>query len=174
MMEVKLDEAMVLLERTPKVLREMLTGLSTNWLSNNEGEKTWSPYDVIGHLIQGERTDWILRARIILAEGEGKPFEPFNRYAQFDEDKTRTIEELLKTFEELRSKNIENLKEMGLREEDLEKKGKHPELGIVTLKELLATWVAHDLDHIVQITRTMAKQYKGAVGPWQAYLSVMK
>lgn len=173
-MEFQLDDAIRILDRTPAVLRAILNGLTPDWISNNEGEETWSPYDVIGHLLHGERTDWIPRARIILEEGEERPFEPFDRQAQFDEGNARTIDELLKSFEELRNKNIETLKEMDLREEDLERRGKHPELGIVTLKELLATWVAHDLSHIVQITRTMARQYKSEVGPWKAYLSVMK
>ena len=173
-MEFNLDHAIDLLNRTPDVLRVMLQGLPPDWIRNNEGEKTWSPYDVLGHLIHGEQTDWVPRARIILEEGEKMAFEPFDRYAQFEESKGRTIEDLLKTFEVLRSENIEALKEMKLKPEDLERRGRHPELGIVTLKELMATWVAHDLDHVVQIARTMAKQYREEVGPWQAYLSVMK
>lgn len=173
-MEFNLDHAINLLNRTPTVLRALLEGLPSAWIRTNEGEKTWSPYDVIGHLIYGERTDWIPRARIILEEGERRTFEPFDRYAQFEESKGKSLEELLETFERLRRENIETLKAMRLTPEDLRRSGKHPELGKVTLGELLATWVAHDQDHLVQISRTMARQYQEAVGPWQAYLSVMK
>ncbi|HMG35833.1 MAG TPA: DinB family protein [Blastocatellia bacterium] len=173
-MEFKLDHAINILSRTPNVLRSMLDGLPSEWISMNEGETTWSPYDVVGHLIHGERTDWIPRARIILQEGESRAFEPFDRFAQFDENRGKSPEELLRTFEVLRRENIDALRSMSLRPEDLSRKGKHPELGQVTLGELLATWVAHDQDHLVQIARTMAKQYREAVGPWQAYLSVMQ
>jgi len=173
-MEFKLDHAINILSRTPNVLRSMLDGLPSEWISMNEGETTWSPYDVVGHLIHGERTDWIPRARIILQEGESRAFEPFDRFAQFDENQGKSPEELLRTFEVLRRENIDALRSMSLRPEDLSRKGKHPELGQVTLGELLATWVAHDQDHLVQIARTMAKQYREAVGPWQAYLSVMQ
>ncbi len=152
----------------------MLQELPSEWVGNNEGAKTWSPYDVLGHLIHGERTDWIPRAKIILEDGEGKPFEPFDRFAQFEESKGKSMEELLVTFEGLRRENVRTLKAMGLRPEDLTRTGKHPELGRVTLGELLATWVAHDQDHLVQISRTMARQYQEAVGPWRPYLSVMK
>ena len=173
-MEFNLNDALNLLNRTPHALRAMLEGLPSEWINRNEGEMTWSPYDVIGHLIHGERTDWIPRAKIILKEGEKREFEPFDRYAQFDESKGKSIDELLETFERLRRENIGSLKELSLKPEDLEKKGKHPELGKVMLKELLATWVAHDQDHLVQISRTIARQYIEAVGPWRAYLSVMK
>jgi hypothetical protein len=173
-MEFKLDHAINLLNRTPIVLRSMLQGLPVEWVSQNEGEKTWSPYDVIGHLIHAERTDWMPRARTILEHGEDKPFESFDRFAQFEESKGKSIDELLVTFEELRQENLRALQEMELKPEDLSRTGKHPELGKVMLAQLLATWVAHDLDHLVQISRTTAKQYQEAVGPWQAYLSVMK
>ncbi len=173
-MEFNLDHATDLLNRTPKVLRVMLQGLPSEWVANNEGEKTWSPYDVLGHLIHGERTDWIPRAKTILGEGEGKTFEPFDRYAQFEESMGKSMEELLATFEGLRRENIRTLNEMELKPEDLRRTGRHPELGRVTLGELLATWVAHDQDHLVQISRTIARQYQEAVGPWRAYLSVMK
>ncbi len=173
-MKFNLNHAIDLLNRTPGVLRVMLQGLPSEWEKSDEGEKTWSPYDVVGHLIHGERTDWIPRAKIILEEGEGKTFEPFDRYAQFEESKGRSIEELLQRFEEMRKENIQTLREMRLRPEDLARTGSHPELGKVTLEELLATWVAHDLDHLVQISRTMARQYQETVGPWRAFLSVMK
>lgn len=174
MIEFSLDHAINLLGRTPGVLRGMLEGLPSEWSSKNDGEKTWSPYDVLGHLIHGERTDWIPRAKIIMEEGEKKAFEPFDRFAQFEASKGKSLEELLGTFERLRQENILRLKEMRLKPEDLRRSGKHPELGRVNLGELLATWVAHDQDHLVQISRTMARQYQKAVGPWQAYLSVMK
>lgn len=174
MIEFSLDHAINLLSRMPGVLRGMLEGLPSEWLSKNDGEKTWNPYDVLGHLIHGERTDWIPRAKIIMEEGERKAFEPFDRFAQFEASKGKSLEELLGTFERLRQENIRRLKEMRLRPEDLRRSGKHPELGTVTLGELLATWVAHDQDHLVQISRTMARQYQKAVGPWQAYLSVMR
>ena len=173
-MEFKLDDAINLLNRTPNVLRAMLEGLPSEWTDANESEKTWSPYDVIGHLIHGERTDWIPRARIIMEDGERRTFEPFDQYAHFEESKGKSVEELLATFASLRRENLERLKEMSLKPEDLSRTGRHPELGKVTLGELLATWVAHDQSHVVQIARTLARHYREAVGPWQAYLSLMK
>jgi DinB family protein len=173
-MHFNLDHATDILSRTPIILRSMLGTLPIEWTFGNEGNQTWSPFDVLGHLIHGELTDWIPRTRIILEAGESKPFEPFDRFAQNEANKGKSVEELLTTFEELRSKNIEALKKMNITEEDLKISGKHPELGAVTLEELIATWVVHDLDHLAQISRTMAKQYKEAVGPWHAYLSVLK
>lgn len=173
-MDFKLDHAISLLNRTPNVLRVMLEGLPDDWVRSNEGEGTWSPYDVLGHLIHGERTDWIPRARIILEAGEGRAFESFDRYAQFAESKGSSIDELLTAFEKLRQESVRTLTEMNLTPDDLRKTGTHPELGRVTLEQLLATWVVHDQDHLVQISRTMAKQYKDAVGPWRAYLSALK
>jgi hypothetical protein len=169
-----LDHAISVLTRTPHVLRAMLWDLPSQWTTSNEGGQTWSPFDVIGHLIQGERTDWIPRLNIILQKGESQPFEPFDMRAQFDASKGRTLEELLDTFERLRAGSIDALKGSNLGQEDLAKAGKHPELGSVTVEELLATWVVHDLDHINQITRTMAKQYREAVGPWKIHLSILK
>ena len=173
-MQFNYNQTIDILTRTPVVLRAMLQGLSLEWVNSNEGEGTWSPFDVLGHLIHGEKTDWIPRAKIILEFGEDHPFEPFDRFAQFQTSKSNTIEELLDAFENLRSNNISILNNLNLDTQDLKKIGTHPELGRVTLEELLATWAAHDLNHIVQISRTMAKQYKEAVGPWQAYLSVLK
>jgi uncharacterized damage-inducible protein DinB len=169
-----LVQAMEILSRTPVILESLLSDLPTEWLSGNEGEQTWSPFDVLGHLIHGERTDWLPRLRIILQSGESETFEPFDRFAQFEASKGKSLAELLRTFAELRARNIEALKAMNLTADDLVRTGKHPELGTVKLAELIATWVVHDLDHLAQITRTMAKQYKEAVGPWQAYLSVLK
>lgn len=160
------------LMRTPVVLRSLLSGLDEEWTMNNDGTETWSPYDVIGHLIHGEKTDWIVRAKIILSEGD-KTFEPFDRFAQFNDSKGKTLLQLLDEFEILRNNNIAELEQLNITEEMLENTGVHPEFGAVTLRQLLATWVAHDLGHIVQISRTMARQYKDEVGPWKAYLSVM-
>ncbi len=173
-MEFNFNDAIDVLNRTPKILREMLRGISLEMQKNNEGGETWSPYDVIGHLIHGEKTDWITRTKIILENGQEKPFNSFDRFAQFEESKGKSLEELLDLFENLRKENLQILTSMSLTKEDLAKTGKHPDLGIVTLEQLLSTWVAHDLDHIVQISRTMAKQYRDLVGPWRAYLSVMR
>lgn len=168
-----LDDAVAVLERTPASLRALLAGLPETWVKATEGEGTWSPYDVVGHLIHGERTDWVPRARHILA-GETRPFEPFDRTAQFQESRGKGLGELLETFAELRRENLAALARMSLTSEDLGREGLHPELGRVTLGQLLATWVVHDLDHLGQIARTMAKAYSGAVGPWSAYLSILK
>jgi hypothetical protein len=173
-MRFNLEHATELLSRTPDVLRTMLADLPAEWVSGNEGEQTWSPFDVVGHLIHGERTDWIPRARMILRSEEPETFETFDRFAQFEESRGKSLEELLGTFSELRSENLRALRELNVTASDLRRRGKHPELGEVTLEELLATWVVHDLDHVAQITRTMAKQYREAVGPWTAYLSVLK
>ena len=164
---------MAVLKRTPASLRALLDGLPDTWVRATEGEGTWSPYDVIGHLIHGERTDWIPRARHILA-GETRAFEPFDRTAQFRESKGRSLAELLTTFAELRRQNVAVLLGMNLSDGDLDRRGLHPELGEVTLGQLLATWVVHDLDHVTQVARTMAKAYTEATGPWIDYLSVLK
>jgi DinB superfamily len=173
-MEIELADVIDLLNRTPRVLNESLHGLPKTWIESNEGENTWSPFDVVGHLIYGEQVNWIPRAKMILEFGEEKVFEPFDRFAQFEASKGKTIEQLLEEFEVIRQENIRTLKDMNLTLEDLQKCGHHPEFGRVTLGELLATWAAHDLDHAVQISRTLAKGYKQAVGPWRAYLSVIK
>lgn len=168
-----LDDAVAVLERTPASLAALLAGLSEAWATATEGEGTWSPYDVIGHLIHGERADWLPRARHILA-GETRPFEPFDREAQFKESRGQSLGGLLATFAELRRENLDALAALNLTDDDMGRKGLHPELGEVTLAQLLATWVVHDLDHVAQIARTMAKAYGGAVGPWSAYLSVLR
>jgi hypothetical protein len=173
-MHFTLDQAIAILSRTPLTLKSMLTELPSEWIFSNEGDKTWSPFDVVGHLIHGEQTDWLPRLKMILEFGEARAFEPFDRFAQMEVSKGRTVAELLDTFEGLRSDNIRELRELKLDAEDLHRTGTHPELGTVTLEELIATWVVHDLDHIVQITRILAKQYEGAVGPWKAYLKVLK
>jgi DinB superfamily len=173
-MEFEIEHAINILNRTPTVIRDLLQGLPPAWIENNEGDNTWSPFDVLGHLIYGEQVNWIPRAKTILELGMQKTFEPFDRFAQFEASKGKTMPGLLEQFEMLRKQNILTLEKLQLKPEDLEKQGHHPEFGSITLSQLLATWVAHDLDHIVQISRVMAKNYRDAVGPWQAYLSVLK
>jgi len=173
MVTLNVSHAIAVLERTPASLGALLNGLPNTWIQITEGENTWSPYDVIGHLIHGERTDWIPRAQHILA-ADPRPFESFNRTAQFEESEGKTLSELLATFSELRRENLMALVAMNLTEADLQRKGQHPELGEVTIGQLLATWVVHDLDHVAQIARTMAKAYSEAVGPWSAYLSILR
>jgi uncharacterized damage-inducible protein DinB len=172
-MEFQLDKAKNVLKRTPATLKSLLRDLPEEWILHNEGPDTWSPFDVVGHLIHGEETDWIPRAKIILADGENRSFEPFDRFAMFEKSKGKSLDELLSTFERLREENLRQLEQMNLTPELLTKRGKHPELGVVTLSELLATWVVHDLGHIAQIVRVMSKQYGDAVGPWRAYLSIL-
>lgn len=172
-MEYQLEHAKEVLRNTPHTLNSLLRNLSDPWIIQNEGPDTWSPYDVIGHLIHGEETDWIPRARMILHYGETRPFEPFDRFAMFEKSKGKSMPELLDTFAELRTVSLQELDAMNLTPELLEKRGKHPELGVVMLKQLLATWVVHDLGHIRQVARVMAKQYAEEVGPWKAYLPVL-
>jgi hypothetical protein len=155
-------------------VRALLDGLSPAWTDATEGPDTWSPYVVVGHLIHGERADWIPRAQLILAQGENRTFTPFDRFAQFRESEGKSVAELLDEFDELRAENVQTLLDWQLTDADLALEGMHPALGAVTLKQLLATWVAHDLGHILQVSRVMAKQYRDAIGPWRAYLSVMK
>lgn len=172
-MNFELANAIEILRRTPATLNSLLRDLPEPWLVQNEGPQTWSPYDVIGHLIHGEETDWIPRAKIILEHGETKAFEPFDRVAMFEESKGKSIVELLDTFAELRAKNLRELESMNLTTALLDKRGRHPELGVVTLRQLLSTWVVHDLGHIRQVVRVMSKQYRDVVGPWKAYLSIL-
>ncbi len=173
-MILNLVHATKILSRTPVVLNSLLSGLAAEWIMGNEGEQTWSPFEVLGHLIHGERTDWIPRIKTILQSGESETFETFDRFAQFEESKGKSLEDLLSTFAELRLHNLAALTKLNITAEDLAKRGTHPQLGTVRLEQLIATWVAHDLSHVTQITRTMAKQYREAVGPWEAYLSVLK
>jgi len=171
--QFNLDDAVAILERTPASLTVLLNELPGKWIRATEGEGTWSPYDVIGHLIHCERTDWIPRARHILAS-ETRPFESFDRMAQFSESQGKSLGELLEIFANLRRENVAALVGMNLTEADLARQGLHPELGEVNLGQLLATWVVHDLDHVAQIARTMAKAYGEATGPWTAYLSILR
>jgi hypothetical protein len=172
-MDFDLTDGVAVLERTPVALRGLLAGLPSGWLHATEGPETWSPYDVVGHLVHGERTDWIPRARLILEEGDDRPFTSFDRFAQSRESEGKSLARLLDELEQLRRENLATLNAWDLTDAQLDLKGEHPELGAVTLRQLLATWVAHDLGHIGQISRVMAKRYRTAVGPWRAYLSVM-
>jgi len=171
--EFELGNAIAVLERTPATLRSLLLGLPPAWTDATEGPDTWSPYVVIGHLIQGERSDWIPRAQIILAQGPERRFTPFDRFAQFRESEGKSLTELLDEFARLRAENLSTLKSWQLTDAQLALEGQHPAFGAVTLRQLLATWVAHDLGHVVQVSRVMAKQYRDAIGPWVEYLSVM-
>jgi uncharacterized damage-inducible protein DinB len=172
-MNFTVEKSIEILQRTPAVLETMLRGVSADWTENNEGGETWSVFDVLGHLVHGEKTDWIERMKIILSDGRDKAFKPFDRFAQFEESKGKTLQELLEEFRRLREKNIEILRSKNLSGENLEKTGEHPAFGEVTLAQLLATWTVHDLDHISQISRVMGKQYKEAVGPWAEYLRIL-
>lgn len=172
-MNFQIDHAIEILERTPSALRAMLSGLSEPWVMSNYGDKTFSPFDVVGHLIHGERTDWMPRARLILEHGEAKPFEPFDRYAMYEASRGKTIGELLDTFETLRRENVKALRNLALSANDLARRGTHPELGPVTLENLLATWTVHDLNHVAQIAKAMAFQLRNAVGPWNEYISIL-
>jgi hypothetical protein len=173
-MQFQLTKATEILTRTPPLLKVWLTGLSDSWMFENEGKDTWSPYDVLGHLIQGERVDWIPRAKIILDESlEHKMFEPFDRHAQLQYGHSRTMDDMLTEFEKLRSENLDELAHMKITSAKLKMRGIHPSLGTVTLKELLSTWVAHDLTHIAQIARVMGHQYRSEVGPWKVYIRIL-
>jgi len=172
-MEFDLAKGVAILERTPGTLRSLLSGLPPGWTEANEGPETWSPYDVLGHLLHGEHTDWLGRARIILEQGADRRFQPFDRTAMFRESQGKTLARLLDEFEQARADNLRTLAGWRLTDEQLALTGEHPVFGAVTLRQLLATWVAHDLAHLGQIARVMAKQYRDAVGPWRAYLAVM-
>ena len=172
-MQFQLDMAKEILSQTPSTLRSLLKDLSDQWVRPNEGRDTWSSFDVLGHLIHGEETDWIPRAKIILTHGESRAFEPFDRIAMFEKSRGKSLSELLETFERLRIASLQELDSLKITPELLEKRGMHPELGIVTLGQLLSAWVVHDLGHIGQIVRVMAKQYGDVVGPWRAYLPIL-
>jgi uncharacterized damage-inducible protein DinB len=171
-MDFKLDQAVPVLERTPAVLSALLDELPESWLGAREGAGAWSPSQIIGHLINGERTDWIPRARIILKQENYRRFDPFDRLAKLDSD--RPLRDRLEEFEQLRAGNVATLRGWNLKEKDLDLTGEHPELGTITMRQLLATWVVHDVSHIAQITRTMAREYTAAVGPWTQYFRVLQ
>ena len=173
-MDFDLKKSIEILESTPQVLKALLTGLSSEWIRSNEGKNTWSPYNVVGHLIYGEKTDWLVRTKIIISTSENKPFEPFDRFAQISEDQKRPIRELLDEYEELRNNNLKELQSFKVDQKHLDQIGVHPEFGEVNLRQLLSAWVVHDLGHLAQIARVMAKQYKDEVGPWVQYLSILQ
>jgi hypothetical protein len=167
-------DAIDVLSRTPAVLDAMLRGLPAHWTSGNEGPNTWSPFEVVAHLIHTERTNWIPRAEHLLAHGDAMPFPPFDRFAHLQQLEGQTLPDLLDSFRDVRHRSLERLRTLALSEADLSRLGRHPEFGPVTLSQLLATWVVHDLDHIVQISRVMARQYTDAVGPWRNYLRIIR
>jgi DinB superfamily len=172
-MHYRIDDAAAILERTPATFRALLGGLPDVWTAPNEGPETFSAFDNLGHLIHGERADWIPRARIILAQGPNRTFEPYDRFAQVRESRGKSLATLLDEFARLRAENVSTLRGWQLTDAQLALTGEHPALGTVTLEQLLATWVGHDLGHLAQTARVMAKQYRDAVGPWRAYLPVM-
>ncbi len=173
-MEHNLEQTIALLARTPATLDSLLRDLPEAWTSANEGEKTFSPFDVVGHLIHGERTDWMPRAKMILEFGESRAFEPFDRFAQARESEGKSLPQLLDAFAHLRAENLVQLRALNLTPQDLARRGRHPRLGSVTLSQLLATWAAHDMTHLHQISRTLAHQYRDAVGPWTVFLGVLQ
>jgi hypothetical protein len=172
-MQYSLERAYEILDRTPAVLQALLSGLSDDWIMPNEGPETFSPYDVIGHLVHGEKTDWVVRTKMILEFGNTKTFEKYDRFAQYEESKGKSLQQLLDEFAAIRKENMVWFKALNLTEDDLDRKGMHPVLGDVTLKNLLATWVVHDLTHIAQVTRVMAKQYKTEMGPWPEFFRIL-
>ena len=177
--EFNLADATAVLTRTPAAMDALLRGLPEIWVRGNEGRSkdgkdTWSAFDIMGHLIHGERTDWMPRVRILLDYGEARPFDPFDRFAQFKESQGKSLEQLLDEFARLRKENLAALQALNLHQEDFPRRGKHPALGIVTLSELLSTWAVHDLTHLHQLSRVMAHQYRDAVGPWGAYIGVLQ
>ena len=169
----ELAPALEVLERTPVTFRALLGGLSERWTTPNEGVDTFSAFDNLGHLVHGERTDWIPRARIILEHGRSRPFDPFDRFAQAHESRGKGVDDLLEEFTHLRAANLETLRGWRLTERELALEGEHPALGSVTLAQLVAAWVVHDLGHLAQTSRVMAKQYRDAIGPWRAYLPIV-
>ncbi len=172
--QFNLPDTIAVLERTPAVFNALLRELPDTWTQRNEGGDTWSAFDVIGHLIHGERTDWMPRARIILENGETRAFEPFDRLGHIPESRGKSLDQLLDEFTTRRRENLTALRALNLQPQHLARRGRHPALGLVTLSELLATWAAHDLTHLHQLSRVMAYQYRAAVGPWSAYLGVMQ
>ncbi|MFA6262445.1 MAG: DinB family protein [Bacteroidia bacterium] len=173
-MQFSLSKSIDILERTPLVLETWLGGLSDEWILANEGPDTWNAFDIVGHLIHGEETDWITRMQVILSNNEDKTFDTFDRFAQYEKSRGKTMRQLLDEFKQLRKKSLDILVAQQLTTDDLTKTGMHRVLGEVTLSHLLATWVAHDLNHIAQIARVMAKQYKEEAGPWVAFLRILQ
>ncbi len=173
-MDFSINKSVEILGRTPGVMVQLTKNLSADWVMNNEGGETWSVFDVIGHLIHGEKTDWMVRIEIILTEGINKEFKPFDRFAQFEESKGKTLEQLLNEFKQVRELNIKRLESLNLTDRDYNKTGIHPKFGLVTLSQLISAWTVHDLDHIAQISRVMAKQFKEQTGPWIEFLKILR
>ena len=173
-MHFEMNSALEILGRTPKTLNALLRDLPGDWARVTEGPDTWSAYDVVGHLIHADETDWLPRARVILDHGASRPFPPFDRFAQFEASRGKSLNQLLDEFAARRARSLAELADLKITPDLLNKEGRHPDLGAVTLGQLLSTWVVHDLDHLVQISRVMAKAYTDAVGPWKAYLRVLK
>ena len=173
-MEYRFEDALPVLRRTPAVLRALLLDLPSTWTDATEGAGTWSPFDIVGHLIHGERADWVPRVEHILRYGDAQAFPPFDREAMLGVSKGRSLPDLLDTFDEVRTTSLGRLAALNLGDADLERRGRHPEFGVVTMRQHLATWVAHDLGHIAQVVRVMGRQYAEAVGPWRAYLSMLR
>ena len=172
-MDYQYEQAVEILRRTPATLTALLRGLPQAWTKGTEGPDTWSAYDIVGHLLHGDETDWIVRARIILEYGEQRPFDSFNRTAMFEKYQGHSLDQLLAAFAEVRANNLATLSDLRITPEQLTRTGTHPALGTVTLSQLLATWVVHDLNHIGQIVEVMSRQYATAVGPWRAYLAIL-
>lgn len=172
-MNFNLEKSIQILEQTPRTLDTFLSGLDLEWTETNEGHETWTVYDIIGHLIHGEKTDWMTRLEIILQKEGSKTFTPFDRFAQFKDSQGKSLKELLDEFKTLRQRNIVKLRTLEINEGSFEDTGIHPNFGEVTLRQLLATWVVHDLNHLAQISRVMAKQYEKEVGPWKAFLGIL-
>lgn len=171
-MKFNIEQAIQILERTPFVIEALLKGLDDDWVMVNEGGETWSAFDIVGHYVHGEKTDWMARTQIILGDGD-KQFKPFNRTAMFEESKGKTMEQLLGEFHVLRKENLAVLNGISFTDEMFDRTGIHPKFGDVTLRQLLSTWVVHDLTHLHQLSRVLAKQYQQEVGPWYEYLGVL-
>ena len=177
--EVSIAEAVALLTRTPATLNAQLRGLPNIWVRsnegrNNQGKDSWSAFDIVGHLVHAERSDWMPRVRILLEHGETRPFAPFDRFAQLQTDQEKSLDQLLDDFERLRQDNLAALAALNLQPESFTRRGRHPALGVVTLAQLLATWAVHDLTHLHQLSRVMAHQYRESVGPWRGHLGVLQ
>ena len=172
-MQFNLDDTIAHLRRTPMVLEHLLASMPEAWTHGNYGPQTFSPFDVVGHLIHGERTDWMPRVRLILDHGEEHAFEPFDRYAHYEASRGKSVTDLLEIFASVRAENVASLESLQLNETDFQRRGTHPAFGSVTLAQLLATWVVHDLHHVAQICKAMSYQYREAVGPWRAYLGII-
>lgn len=173
-MKFKLDDAIQILERTPQTFYTLLHNIEEKWSTNNEGAETWSPHDIIGHLIHCDLHNWIPRIQLILSSDTVRSFEPFDRFAQMNNKKQVSVDELLDEFMQIRHDAVEQLREMKITASHLNKTALHPELGTVTLSQLIATWTAHDLAHLAQTSRVMAKQYKEEVGPWKNYIRILQ